>query len=125
MDLPVDDDLAAVNAAALRARVRELEVENGLIQRELAHVGEVAERQGQQLQCAPIIPLPFTRMTGRPTARGATTTFRVTVHEMRQAANTSNGCLHSAAFMFLIVTGLERKHSSASGPSRSSHDSFT
>ena len=51
-DLPADEDLATANAAALRSRVRELEVENGLIQRELAHVGELAERQGQQLQCA-------------------------------------------------------------------------
>jgi hypothetical protein len=50
-DAPLDDDLAAANAAALRVRVRELEVENSLIQRELAHVGELAERQGQQLQC--------------------------------------------------------------------------
>ncbi len=48
------EDLATANAAALRARVRELEVENGLIQRELAHVGELAERQGQQLQCAAV-----------------------------------------------------------------------
>ena len=52
-DAPLDDDLTAVNAAALRMRVRELEVENSLIQRELAHVGELAERQGQQLQCGP------------------------------------------------------------------------
>ena len=51
-DAPLNDDLTAANALALRARVRELEVENGLIQRELAHVGELAERQGQQLQCA-------------------------------------------------------------------------
>ena len=48
------------NAASLRARVRELEIENGLIQRELAHVGEVAERQGQQLQCAAVPSYPFT-----------------------------------------------------------------
>ena len=52
VDPSADENLATANAAALRARVRELEVENGLIQRELAHVGELAERQGQQLQCA-------------------------------------------------------------------------
>ena len=51
VEAPVIDDLATANAAALRARVRELEVENGLIQRELAHVGDLAERQGRQLQC--------------------------------------------------------------------------
>ena len=48
-----DDSFAAANAAALRARVRELEVEAGLMARELEHVSQLAERQAQQLQCAP------------------------------------------------------------------------
>ena len=47
-----DDGFAAANAAALRSRVRELEVEAGLMARELDHVSQLAERQAQQLQCA-------------------------------------------------------------------------
>ena len=56
--LAAGDGFAAANAVALRARVRELEVETGLMQRELDHVGELAERQSQQLQCA-LCPKPF------------------------------------------------------------------
>ncbi len=40
-------------AAALRARVRELEVEAGLMQRELDAVSEAAQRSDVQLRCAP------------------------------------------------------------------------
>lgn len=52
------DGFAAANTVALRARVRELEVETGLMQRELDHVSELAERQSQQLQYA-LCPIPF------------------------------------------------------------------
>jgi len=40
-------------AAALRARVRELEVEAGLMQRELDAVSEAAQRSDAQLRCVP------------------------------------------------------------------------
>jgi hypothetical protein len=49
-------DMADGNAdvAALRARIRQLEVEHSLMQRELDSVSEAAQRNEVQIRCVPI-----------------------------------------------------------------------